>query len=107
MARIQLLGYRCERCGHEWVPREGTEEPRVCPKCKSPYWDSPKKSYETFKDAIAGVLKAADKPLTWGEIREVANLPQRFPNNQWVRRMEADIGLVREKSRGTTLWKLN
>jgi DNA-directed RNA polymerase subunit RPC12/RpoP len=47
MGKIQLTvwGYRCERCGHEWVPREGTEgEPRVCPKCKSPYWNKPRKS---------------------------------------------------------------
>jgi len=42
---IVLKGYRCERCGHEWVPR-GNEIPRVCPKCKSPYWDKPKKKEE-------------------------------------------------------------
>jgi len=41
MAKITLKGYRCERCGHEWVPRND-ENPRVCPKCKSPYWDKPK-----------------------------------------------------------------
>ncbi len=35
---------RCERCGHEWVPRQKDEEPRVCPKCKSPYWDTARKS---------------------------------------------------------------
>lgn len=34
-----LYGARC-RCGHEWIPRG--EKPRVCPKCKSPYWDRPK-----------------------------------------------------------------
>jgi hypothetical protein len=47
MARVQLLvwGFKCERCGHEWLPRpKGDEEPRVCPKCKSPYWDRPKKT---------------------------------------------------------------
>jgi len=38
---VMLQGCRC-RCGHEWLPREGTEKPRVCPKCKSPYWDRPK-----------------------------------------------------------------
>jgi len=42
MAKITLEGYRCERCGHEWVAR-CKEEPRVCPKCKSPYWNVPKK----------------------------------------------------------------
>ena len=39
---IKVLGYRCERCGHEWVPRK-ENEPKVCPKCKSPYWDRPRK----------------------------------------------------------------
>lgn len=41
LGRVMLLGCRC-RCGHEWLPREATETPRVCPKCKSPYWDKPK-----------------------------------------------------------------
>ena len=38
---VPLLGCRC-RCGHTWLPRE-PEKPRVCPKCKSPNWDRPKK----------------------------------------------------------------
>lgn len=44
MARITLAGYRCERCDHEWTPRGKGEEPRVCPKCKSPYWNAPRRS---------------------------------------------------------------
>ena len=43
MVRVQLWGYRCERCEHEWLPRGG-KNPKVCPKCKSPYWDTPRKS---------------------------------------------------------------
>jgi predicted Zn-ribbon and HTH transcriptional regulator len=39
MAEITMKGYQCERCHHKWVPREDTERPRVCPKCKSAYWD--------------------------------------------------------------------
>ena len=43
---VKLLGCRC-RCDHEWLPRErradGTfDRPAVCPKCKSPRWDSRK-----------------------------------------------------------------
>ena len=38
---VMLLGCRC-RCGHEWFPRQKEEEPRVCPKCKSPYWNRKK-----------------------------------------------------------------
>lgn len=42
--KVQLWGFRCERCGHEWLPREKDRDPRVCPKCKSPYWDRPRQS---------------------------------------------------------------
>lgn len=38
---VTLRGCRC-RCGHTWRPR-GSAKPRVCPKCKSPNWDRPKK----------------------------------------------------------------
>ncbi|MHA1827128.1 MAG: hypothetical protein ACTSX6_00620 [Candidatus Heimdallarchaeaceae archaeon] len=46
MAKVQLKvwGYHCERCGHEWIPRIKTQEPIICPKCKSPYWNKPKKN---------------------------------------------------------------
>jgi predicted Zn-ribbon and HTH transcriptional regulator len=42
MAEITLKGYQCERCNHTWVPRE-PETPRVCPKCKSAYWNAKRK----------------------------------------------------------------
>ena len=41
MAEITLKGWECERCKHQWVPRE-KDYPKVCPKCKSPYWDRPR-----------------------------------------------------------------
>lgn len=44
MARVQLTGFICERCGHTWLPRDKEQEPKVCPKCKSPYWNRPKRS---------------------------------------------------------------
>jgi len=43
MARIKADAYKCERCGHIWLPRKADKEPRVCPKCKSPYWNTPRK----------------------------------------------------------------
>jgi hypothetical protein len=64
-------------------------------------------SYEEFKDEIADVLRRAGKPLTWTEVRTAANLPQAYPNNQWVHRMETDIGLVRRReSDGIIHWLL-
>lgn len=40
--KIQVDGFKCERCGHEWIPRT-KEQPIICPKCKSPYWNKPRK----------------------------------------------------------------
>lgn len=37
---IIVKGYWCNRCGHKWIPRK--KNPRICPKCKSAYWDIPK-----------------------------------------------------------------
>lgn len=108
---ITVMGYRCDRCGHEWVPRgESDEEPRVCPKCKSPYWNRPRKtaplSYEEFRDKVRDALHAKS-PMTWTEIRTTAKLPQKFPNNAWVHRMEGDIGLVRARdAHGIIQWRL-
>ena len=31
----------CLRCDHMWFPRT-PEPPKVCPKCKSPYWNKEK-----------------------------------------------------------------
>lgn len=44
MAKVKITveGFKCERCGHQWVAR-GKQEPIVCPKCHSPYWNRPKK----------------------------------------------------------------
>lgn len=54
MAEITLKGYKCERCGQVWVPREH-ERPRVCPKCKSAYWDAPRKLGKISRLALRNV----------------------------------------------------
>lgn len=106
---ITVMGFHCERCGHEWVPRgENEVEPKTCAKCRSPYWDRPRKlSYETFRDRIEKTLREAQGKLTWTEIRTTAKLPQAFPNNQWVHRLEQDIGLQRQRdTHGIIHWML-
>ena len=42
MPKIQIPGYLCTRCDHTWVPRV-PETPATCPKCKSAFWDRPRK----------------------------------------------------------------
>ena len=112
---ITVMGFRCDRCGHEWIPRGevAAAEPKVCPKCKSPYWNRPRKNaapmtYESFRNAVRSTLaKGPPDGMTWTDIRTTARLPQAFPNNHWVRRMESDIGLRRERDAHSILhWQL-
>jgi hypothetical protein len=64
-------------------------------------------SYDDFKTKVADTLRNACKPLTWTEVRTLAGLPQAFPNNQWVHRMEQDIGLARRREAdGIIHWEL-
>jgi len=64
-------------------------------------------SYEEFKQIIKETLEKAPNGLTWTQIRERRpKLYQKFPANQWVRRMEKDIGLIRIRKAGKTLWSL-
>jgi Zn finger protein HypA/HybF involved in hydrogenase expression len=41
MARIKisLKELECKRCGWKWIPRKTII--RICPKCKTAYWDIP------------------------------------------------------------------
>jgi predicted Zn-ribbon and HTH transcriptional regulator len=41
-ANIFIVGNKCYRCGHEWIPSNKNQTSKVCPRCKSPYWDRPK-----------------------------------------------------------------
>lgn len=60
-----------------------------------------------FRAAISATLAKADCSLTWTELRTVAGLPQLFPNNQWVHKLERDIGLMRGRdAHGIVHWQL-
>jgi hypothetical protein len=64
-------------------------------------------TYDDFKAKIVSTLTRAAKPLTWTEIRTTAGLPQLFPNNQWVHKMEKDSGLRRQRdAHGIIHWQL-
>lgn len=71
MAKVELMGYRCQRCSHEWFPRDKDQEPKVCPKCKSPYWASRRKDAwtQTFTAGVQygdwrGTVAADDVNVT-------------------------------------------
>lgn len=51
---MKLKQLQCKRCGygsgsgdHPWIPR--VEDPKVCPKCKSPYWNVERKNINNLK----------------------------------------------------------
>lgn len=57
--KINVNAFKCLRCGHKWIPRVSLEElegklkveskPRICPSCKTPYWDRKRKNKENKK----------------------------------------------------------
>ena len=55
---VLILGHRCYRCTHAWVPRNISEVPEICPKCKSPYW---KKAKTRFTKKEKAKLKTKNK----------------------------------------------
>jgi hypothetical protein len=64
-------------------------------------------SYEQFRSKIRRAINDAGGSSTWTEIRTGARLPQKFPNNQWVHKMEQDIGLERKRdNHGIIRWSL-
>jgi len=64
-------------------------------------------TYENFRGKIEKVLRGAKTELTWTELRTTAGLPQLFPNNQWVHKLEKDIGLKRQRdAHGIIKWRM-
>ena len=43
--QVTIPKLKCLRCGHKWWPRK--EEVRLCPHCKSAYWNRPRKSKQS------------------------------------------------------------
>ena len=50
--KMVINAFKCLRCEHEWIPRvelsqlagELKDKPRICPHCKSAYWDLERKN---------------------------------------------------------------
>ena len=41
---IEVKQNTCYRCNYSWIPRKEEEESITCPKCRSPYWNRPKRA---------------------------------------------------------------
>lgn len=67
----------------------------------------PTSKYEEFKKIIQKSLRSSKRGLTWTEIKAKAGLRQKVPNNKWVRMLETNIGLIREKDKERgVIWRL-
>lgn len=59
MAIVRLRKMECVRCGHAWLPRK--EDVRICPRCKTAYFDTPKERTGDEKENHPdGVKKSCD-----------------------------------------------
>jgi len=38
---LKIIELECLRCQHKWNPRK-KQMPKVCPRCMSPYWNTPR-----------------------------------------------------------------
>lgn len=51
--QVTVPAHRC-RCGHRWIARDALEanpeKPRLCPRCKSAFWDRPRRWTRKGKD---------------------------------------------------------
>ena len=59
-----MIELTCLRCGHKWIPR--TDNPAMCPACKSRVWNKPKK-----QSKIKHVMVSESKPEKELNIRDL------------------------------------
>jgi len=50
MGEVLRKIWKCDRCGHEWLSRD-SDTPIRCAKCKSPYWNKPRKNKSKRNEA--------------------------------------------------------
>lgn len=74
MENINIYRFSCLRCQHQWSSKQ--DRPRVCPKCKSPYWDTLKDEGKKIKPLK---IDWSDKGPVFKERK------RRIKHNQWGR----------------------
>jgi len=57
--QMKLPEMKCNRCGYMWVAR--IVRPRMCPRCKSFYWNRPRKNKPGAGRPKRKVVKSNDK----------------------------------------------
>lgn len=52
--------------------------------------------YVEFRDLILKELKKHPEGFTWKELRDRLNLPYKRPCPEWTKRLEKEIGFIKE-----------
>jgi hypothetical protein len=64
--------------------------------------------YVEFRDAIRSELRRFPAGLTWADLKKRLKLPYAAPCPEWVKQMEQEIGLSRERGSGRALvWRVS
>jgi hypothetical protein len=64
--------------------------------------------YVEFRDAIGKELRRVPSGLTWAALKSRLKLPYSTPCPEWLKQMEQDIGLSRERGSGRAFtWKIS
>lgn len=77
---ITRKGFKCGRCGFEWLPRKEGKGPKQCPKCRSAYWNRPRvrKKYSKSKGATEEAERLYDEYRKLGRTsRKIGKAAQR------------------------------
>jgi hypothetical protein len=63
--------------------------------------------YVEFRDAIRRELRRVPAGLIWAELKQRLKLPYAVPCPEWVKQLEQEIGLSRERRSGRALtWRV-
>jgi len=63
--------------------------------------------YIEFRDAVSKELGRVPSGLTWAALRKRLKLPYHSPCPEWVKQMQGEIGLLRERDAERAFtWKL-
>jgi hypothetical protein len=63
--------------------------------------------YVEFRDRIRDRLRSRPGGETWAELRNALDLPYERPCPTWLKQLESDIDLTREKGAGRALvWRV-
>jgi hypothetical protein len=63
-------------------------------------------AYVEFREKIKTALQGEWDGLTWNQLKKKAEIEQTYLCYTWVRQLENEIGLTRERSGRKVYWKL-